>query len=121
MDFFDHLNFFREKKDLEISQVRQNLEDKKRLGSEKSIRNKSDLERRVRELKSINAKKFFEERKRQTMKHEREKENLTKSHETQKDSLHCEIDKVTRETQISNTFSYSSIIVLFLFRCWNSV
>ena len=85
---------FREKRELELSQVRQNIEDSKRLGSEKNIRNKSDLDRRVRELKSNNTKKFLEERKRQIMKHEREKENLIKSHETQKAILLAEIDKV---------------------------
>ena len=74
--------------------MRQNIEDSKRLGSEKNIRNKMELDRRVRELKSNNTKKFVEERKRQTMKHEREKENLTKSHETQKTTLLAEIDKV---------------------------
>jgi len=86
--------FFREKKDLKLSQVRQNIEDSKRLGSEKNIRNKSELDRRVRELKSNNTKKFVEERKRQTMKHEREKDNLNKSHEIQKTTLLAEIDKV---------------------------
>jgi Fe2+ transport system protein B len=79
---------------MELSQVRQNIEDSKRLGSEKNIRNKSELDRRVRELKSNNTKKFVEERKRQTMKHEREKDNLTKSHETQKTTLLNDIDKV---------------------------
>jgi hypothetical protein len=39
---------FREKKDLELSQVRQNIEDSKRLSSEKNIRNKSELDRSVR-------------------------------------------------------------------------
>jgi hypothetical protein len=90
------LFIFSEKKDLELSQVRQNIEDSKRLESEKNIRNKSDLTRRVRELKSNNTKKFLEERKRQSMKHEREKENLTKSHELQKNTLLIEIDKVCR-------------------------
>jgi hypothetical protein len=52
------------------------------------------LTRRVRELKSNNTKKFLEERKRQSMKHEREKENLTKSHELQKNTLLIEIDKM---------------------------
>ena len=85
----------REKKELELTQVRQNIEDSKKLGSEKSIRNKSDLDRRVRELKSNNTKKFVEERKRQIMRHEREKDNLTKSHETQKTTLLTEIDKVS--------------------------
>lgn len=79
---------------MELSQVRQNIEDSKRLGSEKNIRTKADLERRVRELKSNNTKKFLEERKRQIMKHEREKDNLVKSHETQKSILLAEIDKV---------------------------
>ncbi len=93
---------FREKKDLELSQVRQNIEDSKRLGSEKNIRNKSDLDRRVRELKSNNTKKFVEERKRQIMKHEREKDNLTKSHEIQKATLTTEIDKVRTSKYFSN-------------------
>ncbi|CAF1262271.1 unnamed protein product [Adineta steineri] len=88
----------REKKELELSQVRQNIEDSKRLGSEKNIRNKSDLDRRIRELKSNNTKKFLEERKRQIMKHEREKDNLTKSHETQKITLLAEIDKMHEQS-----------------------
>ena len=92
----------REKKELELTQVRQNIEDSKRLGSEKNIRNKSDLDRRIRELKSNNTKKFVEERKRQIMRHEREKENLVKSHEQQKSTLLAEIDKV------GSTFFYVS-------------
>lgn len=64
------------------------------MGSEKNIRNKSDLDRRIRELKSNNTKKFVEERKRQTMKQERDKDNLIKSHESQKTMLLAEIDKV---------------------------
>ncbi|CAF1225722.1 unnamed protein product [Rotaria sordida] len=84
----------KEKKELELSQVRQNIEDSKRLGSEKNIRNKSDLDRRVRELKSNNTKKFVEERKRQILKHERDTGNLIKLHETQKTTLLAEIDKM---------------------------
>lgn len=86
--------FYRERKDLELNQVRQNLEDSKRLSSEKTIRNKSDLERRIREMKSNNAKKFAEERKRQLIRQDREKENIGKSHELQKTKLLAEIDKV---------------------------
>jgi len=98
------LNYFREKKDLELTQVRQNIEDSKRLGSEKNIRNKAELDRRVRELKSNNTKKFVEERKRQIVKHEREKENLTKSHELQKTTLLTEIDKVTNRKRKQTKF-----------------
>jgi hypothetical protein len=97
---------FREKKELELSQVRQNIEDSKRLGSEKNIRNKSDLDRRVRELKSNNTKKFVEERKRQTMKHDREKDHLLKSHEAQKATLLTEIDKVCIYDNIFFTFQF---------------
>ena len=107
------LFYCREKKDLELMQVRQNIEDSKRLGSEKTIRNKSELDRRVRELKSNNTKKFVEERKRQIMKHERELENLTKSHETQKNTLLAEIDKVRISSAMS--FSRSSTKCLFFF------
>ncbi|CAF2035766.1 unnamed protein product [Rotaria magnacalcarata] len=84
----------KEKKELELSQVRQNIEDSKRLGSEKNIRNKSDLDRRVRELKSNNTKKFVEERKRQNLKHERDRDNLIKAHESQKTTLLADIDKM---------------------------
>ncbi len=98
------MNYFREKKDLELTQVRQNIEDSKRLGSEKNIRNKAELDRRVRELKSNNTKKFVEERKRQIVKHEREKENLTKSHELQKTTLLTEIDKVTNRERKQTKF-----------------
>lgn len=109
------VDFHRDKKDLELMQVRQNIEDSKRLGSEKNIRNKSELDRRVRELKSNNTKKFVEERKRQIMKHERELENLTKSHETQKTTLLAEIDKVRI---LSNDIHLHECRFS---RCWNTV
>lgn len=76
------------------------------------------MDRRVRELKSNNTKIFVEERKRQTMKHEREKDNLTKSHETQKTTLLAEIDKVSRRiTDRPRDFHSQSMD----FRCWNIV
>ncbi|CAF1385846.1 unnamed protein product, partial [Didymodactylos carnosus] len=84
----------REKKDLELSQVRQNIEDSKKLEADKSVRSKADLERRVRELKSNNTKKFLEERKRLGFKQQRELDNLTKSHDQQQTILGSEIDKV---------------------------
>jgi len=84
----------KERKDLELNQVRQNIEDSKRLSSDKAIRNKADLDRRIRELKSNNTKKFVEERKRQLIRQDRDKEILGKSHETQKTTLLAEIDKM---------------------------
>lgn len=106
----------REKKDLELNQVRQNIEDSKRLGSDKAVRNKSDLDRRIRELKSNNTKKFVEERKRQLIRQDREKENLGKSHETQKSTLLAEIDKVRSIDE-----ERGIAVDLRLCRCWNTV
>ncbi|CAH1793119.1 unnamed protein product, partial [Owenia fusiformis] len=73
----------RDNKDLKSSQAKQSMEASKTVMSDKSIKNKAERDRRIRELNSNNTKKFIEERKRIAMKHSRQMDTLNKIHQEQ--------------------------------------
>ncbi|XP_014674680.1 PREDICTED: 1-phosphatidylinositol 4,5-bisphosphate phosphodiesterase beta-4-like [Priapulus caudatus] len=76
----------KENKELKGVQAKQSMDASKAVNNDKSIKNKAERERRVRELVQTNTKKFIEERKRLAMRHSKEKENLKKSHVEQKEN-----------------------------------
>jgi phosphatidylinositol phospholipase C beta len=84
----------RETDQLKTNQARQSVEDSKRLLSDKNFRNKQDRDRRLRELNSNNMKKFVDERKRLSNKHEQETSFLTKLSKEEEEALLEENNKV---------------------------
>uniref|UniRef100_A0AAY4C1N3 Phosphoinositide phospholipase C n=1 Tax=Denticeps clupeoides TaxID=299321 RepID=A0AAY4C1N3_9TELE len=54
----------RQSKEMRANQAKTSMENSKAISQDKSIKNKAERERRVRELNSSNTKKFLEERKR---------------------------------------------------------
>ncbi|CAG0883048.1 unnamed protein product [Cyprideis torosa] len=73
----------RENKELRKKQARISVETSKEISNDKTIRNKADKERRLREKNQNNTKKFIDERRIAAMKQEKEMERLKKQHETQ--------------------------------------
>jgi phosphatidylinositol phospholipase C beta len=63
------------------------MEASKTVMGDKSIKNKAERDRRIRELNENNTKKFIEERKRQAMRHSRQVETLKKIHTEQTETL----------------------------------
>ncbi|KAA0708142.1 1-phosphatidylinositol 4,5-bisphosphate phosphodiesterase beta-4 [Triplophysa tibetana] len=74
----------RQSKEMKGNQAKTSMENSKAISQDKSIKNKAERERRVRELNSSNTKKFLEERKRLAMKQAKEMEQQQK---TQRDQL----------------------------------
>ncbi|XP_073667461.1 1-phosphatidylinositol 4,5-bisphosphate phosphodiesterase beta-4-like isoform X2 [Paramisgurnus dabryanus] len=74
----------RQSKEMKANQAKTSMENSKAISQDKSIKNKAERERRVRELNSSNTKKFLEERKRLAMKQAKELEQQQK---TQRDQL----------------------------------
>uniref|UniRef100_A0A7M4F1T6 1-phosphatidylinositol 4,5-bisphosphate phosphodiesterase n=1 Tax=Crocodylus porosus TaxID=8502 RepID=A0A7M4F1T6_CROPO len=72
------LSHDRESKDMRANQAKISMENSKAISQDKSIKNKAERERRVRELNSSNTKKFLEERKRLAMKQSKEMDQLKK-------------------------------------------
>uniref|UniRef100_A0A8C6JEF8 1-phosphatidylinositol 4,5-bisphosphate phosphodiesterase n=1 Tax=Melopsittacus undulatus TaxID=13146 RepID=A0A8C6JEF8_MELUD len=68
----------RESKEMRANQAKISMENSKAISQDKSIKNKAERERRVRELNSSNTKKFLEERKRLAMKQSKEMDQLKK-------------------------------------------
>lgn len=54
----------RQSKEMRANQAKMSMENSKAISQDKSIKNKAERERRVRELNSSNTKKFLDERKR---------------------------------------------------------
>nr|XP_033793286.1 1-phosphatidylinositol 4,5-bisphosphate phosphodiesterase beta-4 isoform X2 [Geotrypetes seraphini] len=69
----------RESKEMRANQAKISMENCKAISQDKSIKNKAERERRVRELNSSNTKKFLEERKRLAMKQSKEMDQLKKA------------------------------------------
>lgn len=57
-------NNCRQSKEMRANQAKMSMENSKAISQDKSIKNKAERERRVRELNSSNTKKFLDERKR---------------------------------------------------------
>ncbi|XP_076016262.1 1-phosphatidylinositol 4,5-bisphosphate phosphodiesterase beta-4 isoform X2 [Genypterus blacodes] len=77
----------RQSKEMRANQAKSSMENSKAISQDKSIKNKAERERRVRELNSSNTKKFLDERKRLAMKHQKELEQLEKNQREQLDKL----------------------------------
>ncbi|XP_038076191.1 1-phosphatidylinositol 4,5-bisphosphate phosphodiesterase beta-4-like isoform X16 [Patiria miniata] len=77
----------REMKDLEANQCKMSMESKKLVSHDKSIKNKAEKDRRIRELQSNSLKKFMEERKRLQVRQSKENDELTAEHNKQMDLL----------------------------------
>ncbi|XP_068609743.1 1-phosphatidylinositol 4,5-bisphosphate phosphodiesterase beta-4-like [Brachionichthys hirsutus] len=77
----------RQSKEMRANQAKMSMENGKAISQDKSIKNKAERERRVRELNSSNTKKFLDERKRLAMKHQKEMEQLQKNQREQVEKL----------------------------------
>lgn len=93
----------RETDQLKANQARQSVEDSKRLLSDKNFRNKQDRDRRIRELQSNNMKKFVDERKRLSCRHEQENSYLLKLVKDEEDALTEENKKVNKMFNFSSS------------------
>ncbi|XP_057678991.1 1-phosphatidylinositol 4,5-bisphosphate phosphodiesterase beta-4-like isoform X2 [Corythoichthys intestinalis] len=77
----------RQSKEMRANQAKMSMENSKAISQDKSIKNKAERERRVRELNSTNTKRFMDERKRLAMKHQKEIEQLEKNQKEQVEKL----------------------------------
>ncbi|XP_052748817.1 1-phosphatidylinositol 4,5-bisphosphate phosphodiesterase isoform X1 [Galleria mellonella] len=82
----------RELKEMTARQTKISIETSKEVANDKTLKTKQEKDRRLREKKQNNTKKFMDERKTQTIKQNREKEKLKATHEKQMDDLSKDID-----------------------------
>ncbi|XP_071832263.1 1-phosphatidylinositol 4,5-bisphosphate phosphodiesterase beta-4-like isoform X3 [Apostichopus japonicus] len=68
----------REMKDLKSNQAKVSMESTKEISQDKSVKNKAERDRRVRELQSNNTKKFLDERQRLLTRQQNEREEVEK-------------------------------------------
>uniref|UniRef100_A0A3B3TPI2 1-phosphatidylinositol 4,5-bisphosphate phosphodiesterase n=1 Tax=Poecilia latipinna TaxID=48699 RepID=A0A3B3TPI2_9TELE len=90
------LKLIHESKEMRANQAKMSMENSKAISQDKSIKNKAERERRVRELNCSNTKKFLDERKRLAMKHQKEMEQLEKNQTEQLDKLEKHNEQVSR-------------------------
>ncbi|XP_053974443.1 1-phosphatidylinositol 4,5-bisphosphate phosphodiesterase-like isoform X1 [Hylaeus volcanicus] len=99
-------------KEMNANQVKISVETAKEVMNDKALKSKGDKDRRIREKKEQNTKKFMQERKNVQIKQGREKEKLKVSHEKQVAGLDGEIDSVkfVNFSFESNCFLFSLIL-----------
>lgn len=85
---------YRENKDLKTRQAKMAVETAKEVAADKTLRNKAEKERRLREKAQNNTKKFIEERKITAMKQGKEREKLVAMHAKQLEDLNRDIQLV---------------------------
>ncbi|XP_022689659.1 1-phosphatidylinositol 4,5-bisphosphate phosphodiesterase-like isoform X2 [Varroa jacobsoni] len=86
--------FESENKIMKAKQARVSVETAREVSGDKTLRNKAERERRLREKNSNNTKKFIEERKTAALKQSREREKIKKIHEKQLNDVLREIDNL---------------------------
>lgn len=82
----------REMKEMNAKQAKVSVETMKEVMNDKTLRTKQEKDRRLREKKQNNTKKFMDERKYALMKQGREKDKLTAKHEKQKNDLLADVN-----------------------------
>lgn len=87
--------FERENKEMKTKQAKISVETAKEVAMDKTLRNKAERERRLREKNSNNTKKFIEERKAAASRQSKERERIRKQHEKQFQELSRETDYVS--------------------------
>lgn len=80
---------------MNTNQAKSSVEVAKEVMNDKTLKTKGDKDRRLREKKQQNTKKFIEERKTIEIKQGREKEKLKVTHETQVQELDQDINTVS--------------------------
>lgn len=89
------LMYCRDIKDMNSNQAKASVETAKEVMNDKTLRTKGDKDRRLREKKQQNTKKFLDERKTMDIKQNREKEKVKVTHEKQVKDLDKDIDGVS--------------------------
>lgn len=89
------LIYCRDVKDMNSNQAKASVETAKEVMNDKTLKTKGDKDRRLREKKQQNTKKFLDERKTMDIKQNREKEKVKVTHEKQVKDLDKDIDGVS--------------------------
>ena len=90
--------FERENKEMKTKQAKISVDTAKEVSNDKTLRNKAEKERRLKEKNSNNTKKFIEERKNAALRQDKEREKIKKVHEKQLQ----ELDKACENVCLQN-------------------
>lgn len=94
---------------MNTNQAKASVEMTKEVMNDKTLKTKGDKDRRLREKKQQNTKKFVEERKTMEIKQGREKEKLKVTHEQQVAQLNTDIEGVSLYRKIAIYFNNLNI------------
>lgn len=86
-------------KDMNTRQAKISVETMKEVANDKTLKTKGDKDRRLREKKQNNTKKFMEERKMAQMKQNKDKEKLKKKHEKETEDLSKDVQSVSSSSR----------------------
>lgn len=90
----------REMKEMNSRQAKISVETMKEVQNDKTLKTKGEKDRRLREKKQNNTKKFMDERKMALMKHNKEKEKLKAKHDKESEALNKDIQNVSHSVKL---------------------
>lgn len=90
----------RANKELKTRQTKQSMDCVKAMMADKTIKNRAERDRRIREMNENNTKKFIEERKRQATNQTKQTETLRKQHQGQGEMLNQDLMKKLEMTEL---------------------
>ena len=111
---------------MKAKQAKMAVETAKEVANDKTLRNKAEKERRLREKNQNNTKKFIEERKITAMKQNKEKEKLLAAHAKQLEDLNRDIQLVCMNYySFSNSYYLTAVFLSRTLKCirtlkWNT-
>jgi len=108
----------RDIKELNSSQAKISVETAREVASDKTLKTKNDKDRKLREKKQNNTKKFMDERKVAKIKQDKERERLRKKHEKQLDELNKTFHNVCITTSL---YLHYLRKVQFYFYCFSNL
>lgn len=104
--------FERENKEMKVKQAKLSVETAKEVSNDKTLKNKQERERRLKEKNSNNTKKFIEERKIVMCRQAKEKEKLKKIHDKQIQELEKAIENVSDVIFVLISIKISNVLFL---------
>lgn len=85
----------RENRDMKAQQIKISLDSKRNVMNDPKLKNKAERDRRNRELKDYNTKRFIDQRKAQAQRNDRQAQDLHRRHEEEEQGVIAGVNRVS--------------------------
>lgn len=80
---------------MKAQQIKVSLDSNRSVMNDQKLKNKAERDRRIRELKDVNTKRFIDQRKTQAQRNERQEQDLLRRHEAERQGVVAGVNLVS--------------------------